>query len=57
MVGTYTGGVWGPPTQINLFLGNNDGTFAPPLAVGPVLQNSYAHSFAVPQRLCPWYEP
>ncbi len=57
MVGVYTGGVWGAPTQINLFLGHNDGTFAAPLAVGPVLQSTYAHSFAVPQRLCPWYEP
>ncbi len=45
------------PTQIYLFDGIGDGTFDPQVDVGPPLNNSYAHSFTVPQRLCPWYLP
>ncbi len=57
MVGVHTGGVWGPPSQVHVLLGNNDGTFGALLPMGPELQSDYAHSFAVPTRLCPWYQP
>ena len=57
MVGVHTGGVWGPPSRVHALLGNNDGTFGPLLPVGPELDNDFAHSFAVPTRLCPWYQP
>ena len=57
MVGVHTGGVWGPPSRVHALLGNNDGTFGVPLPVGPELDNDFAHSFAVPSRLCPWYQP
>ena len=57
MVGIHNGGVWGPPSQMHILLGHDDGTFDLPAPVGPQLDSDYAHSFAVPTRLCPWYEP
>jgi hypothetical protein len=57
MVGVHNGGVWGPPSQVHVLLGHNDGTFGAPLPMGPQLQTDFGHSFAVPTRLCPWYQP
>ena len=34
-----------------------DGTFATQTEMGPQLDTTYAHNFAVPQPLCDWYDP
>jgi len=41
--------------QTRLYKGNGDGTFGPSYTViGP--DSRYAHSFEIPQRLCPTFE-
>lgn len=41
--------------ETRLYLGNGDGTFGPSYSViGPA--STFAHAFAIPQRLCPTFE-
>jgi hypothetical protein len=56
MVGHNYQSAWSGPSRIDVYLGNGDGTFLDPIQMGPSIDSTLGNSFAIPQRLCPWYE-
>ncbi len=44
-----------PDSRLELYLGNGDGTFQAPLLIYQELGGASANRFAIPTRICPWY--